>query len=92
MAEAKISDSPAGPAGDAADNADQDGSEQLEDGEIRDEDDQEDEEEDDGRVKTVFDDARRYNVKVSLLSQRGHVRPACGAVPPEQAVCGLSQC
>ncbi len=34
----------------------------LEDGEIREED--EDAEEDDGKVKTVFDSAKRFNVKV----------------------------
>lgn len=48
--------------------------ESLEDGEIREVHDDEDEdeedegagaEEDDGRVKTVFDDARKFNVKVS---------------------------
>lgn len=72
MAEAKISDSPAGP----ADSAAQEGSEQLEDGEIRDEDEQEEEEEDDGRVKTVFDDARRYNVKVGLVWPHSRIRPA----------------
>ncbi len=41
--------------------------ESLEDGEIREEDEnqiEEEEEEDDGRVKTVFDDANRFNVKV----------------------------
>lgn len=37
----------------------------LEDGEIREED-----EEDDGSAKTVFDDARRFNVKVSHASLR----------------------
>lgn len=34
--------------------------EELEDGEIR-------EEEDDGTVKTVFDDAKRFNVKVCTV-------------------------
>lgn len=42
---------------------------ELEDGEIR-----EDEEEDDGRVKTVFDDADKFNVKV------GHSSPGSGVV------------
>lgn len=42
--------------------------EDLEDGEIKEGgDDEEDEAEDDGRVKTVFDDARRFNVKVRLF-------------------------
>lgn len=63
MAEAKISDSPKAP----VDGEKADGSEQLEEGEIRDDEDA-DEQEDDGRVKTVFDDARRYNVKHPLYS------------------------
>ncbi|WRT70841.1 uncharacterized protein IL334_007840 [Kwoniella shivajii] len=40
----------------------------LEDGEIRDNDDQDEEHEDDGKVKTVFDDASRFNVKHPLYS------------------------
>lgn len=40
----------------------------LEDGEIR-----EEEEEDDGRVKTVFDDPARFNVKVNLVSFHLHL-------------------
>lgn len=39
----------------------------LEDGEIRDGADEDAEAEDDGSVKTVFDDARRFNVKVSAM-------------------------
>jgi translation initiation factor 4E len=37
---------------------------ELEDGEIRDGDNDAEDEEDNGRVKTVFDDARKFNVKV----------------------------
>lgn len=53
---------PASPSSDAKElngDGDDDKSGELEDGEIR-----EDEEEDDGRVKTVFDDADKFNVKV----------------------------
>jgi len=61
MSAASISSSPSPssePAELSSQRNDDDG--ELEDGEIREED-----EEDDGRVKTVFDDAGRYNVKVS---------------------------
>lgn len=44
-------------------NGDEPNGEDLEDGEIK------EDEEDDGKVKTVFDDADKFNVKV------GHLRP-----------------
>lgn len=59
MAAASINSSPASSTKPLDDTASS-----LEDGEIRDEDSRTDEEEDDGRVKTVFDDSRRFNVKV----------------------------
>lgn len=55
----------------ASSPAEEDEGEDLEDGEIR----EDDEEEDDGKVKTVFDDAERFNVKVSdvvAIAMQGH--------------------
>jgi len=67
MSAASISSTPSPksePAELAAQSKDEGDDEELEDGEIR----EEDEEEDDGRVKTVFDDAGRFNVKHPLFS------------------------
>lgn len=51
----------------------EEGEGELEDGEIREGDENGEEEADDGRVKTVFDDASRFNVKVSPASrENGH--------------------
>lgn len=56
----------------------------LEDGEIR-----EDAEEDDGRVKTVFDDAARFNVKVSeTVDWEGVRRVVCEAESQSRAGTG----
>lgn len=57
MGETKITDDAAKPDGEKAEDG-----ESLEDGEIREDD---EEEEDDGKPKTVFDSAKKFNLKVS---------------------------
>lgn len=90
MAETSITDNNASPASSSPapsepkelrPQSDGDDGSDLEEGEIRD-----DDEEDDGRVKTVFDDSRRFNVKVGIsdtaLSERGPGHLACFLVEP----------
>lgn len=64
MGETKITDNSTQPddGGEKVDEGDS-----LEDGEIRDD---EEEEEDDGKPKTVFDSAKKFNLKVCPSSQR----------------------